>query len=66
MKALTDKNDAVAAARTAAQGAIDTRLDIYEHPETGLKSVFQQVKAAVASHFGRRSSEYGMVAAIRY
>jgi hypothetical protein len=35
-------------------------------PETGLKSVFQQVKAAVASQFGRRSSEYAMVAGIRY
>ena len=58
MQALAEKND-------AAQDAIDTRSDKYEHPETGLKSVFQQVKAAVASQFGRRSS-YAIVAGIRY
>jgi hypothetical protein len=36
------------------------------HPETGLQSQFQQAKAAVASQFGRRSSEYATVSGIRY
>jgi hypothetical protein len=38
---------------------------VYEHPETGLKSAFQQTKAAVSSQFRRRNSEYA-VAGIRY
>jgi hypothetical protein len=66
MKALADKNDAVATALAEARDATDSRAAIYDHPETGLKSVFQQVKAAVASQFGRRSSEYGAVGGIRY
>jgi len=66
MKALAAKNDAVASARIEAQEAIDARSDLYDHPEIGLKSVFQQAKAAVASQFGRRSNEYGQVGAIRY
>jgi len=66
MKALADKNYAVAAARTEAQEAIDARSGLYDRPDTGLKYVFQQVKAAVASQFGRQSSGYQMVAGIRY
>jgi hypothetical protein len=60
------QNEGVASARIEAQKAVDARLDTYEHPETGLKSVFQQVKAAVGSQFGKRSSEYGKVSGIKY
>jgi hypothetical protein len=49
-----------------AMEAIDARSDLYDHPETGLKSVFQQAKAAGAPQFGRRSNGYGQVAGIRY
>jgi hypothetical protein len=66
MKALADKNDAVAAALIDAQGEIDARADPDDHPETGLKSQFQQAKAAVASQFGRRSTEFATVSGIRY
>jgi hypothetical protein len=66
MKALADKNNEVATALAEAQDAIDTRAASYDNPETGLKSVFQQAKAAVASQFGRRSHEYTRVAGIRY
>jgi hypothetical protein len=49
-----------------AQEAIDARAELYEHPETGLKSQFHQAKAAVASQFGRRSTEFATVSSIRY
>jgi hypothetical protein len=48
----------------SAQEAIDARSELYECPTTGLKTVFQE--AAVVSQFGRSSSEYAMVAGIRY
>jgi hypothetical protein len=66
MKDLENKNNAVATARIKSQEATDARAALYDHPETGLKSVFQQAKAAVASQFGRRSPEYATVAGIRY
>jgi hypothetical protein len=66
MKTLADKNAAVTDALVDAQNAIDARLAMYDHPETGLQSQFQQAKAAVASQFGRRSSEYKTVSGIKY
>jgi hypothetical protein len=42
------------------------RAQLYGAETTGLKSQFQQAKAAVASQFGRRSAEYQIVASIRY
>jgi hypothetical protein len=54
------------AALIDAQDAIDARAELYDHPETGLKSQFQQAKAAVASQFGRRSTEYQTVSSLRY
>lgn len=66
MDDLAGHNKAVAEALFNAQQAIDDRLNIYEDPETGLAGQFQRAKAAVASQFGRRSSEYRTVSAIRY
>jgi Mg-chelatase subunit ChlI len=57
------------------RNAITERADLYEDDPSGLKSKFQQAKAAVAaqrtrsrtlSEFGRRSSEYQSVSKIRY
>jgi hypothetical protein len=39
---------------------------LYDAEKTGLRSQFQQAKAAVASQFGRRSAEYKTVSGIRY
>ena len=65
MDGLASKNKAVADALIDAEQAIDDRRDLYEHPETGLRTQFQAAKAAVASQFGRRSDEYKKVAIIR-
>lgn len=66
MKGLADKNDDVAKALIEFQNAASARLALYEHPETGLRTQFQQAKAAVASQFGRRSAQYKSVSGIRY
>jgi hypothetical protein len=64
------ENDKICSHRQAKKGVSHRsrgcRSEVYDHPDTGLKTVFQQAKAAVASQFGRRSSEYQIVAAIRY
>jgi hypothetical protein len=39
---------------------------VYDAEKTGLKSQFQQAKAAVAAQFGRRRAEYQTVSGIRY
>lgn len=66
MNALAGLNDNVAAALAEAQSAANARLALYDHPETGLQALFQQLKAAIASQFGRRSAEYQAVAGIKY
>lgn len=66
MTALGQKNDDVATALADLENAAAARLEMYDHPETGLQSQFQQAKAAVASQFGRRSSQYKTVSGIRY
>ena len=66
MKDLGDKNTAVASALVAAQKAVDARNELYENSATGLQTKFQQIKAAVASQFGRRSANYRSVSHIRY
>jgi hypothetical protein len=66
MKTLSDANGAVADALVDVEKAAEVRSTIYEHPDTGLQSQFQQAKAAVASQFGRRSSEYKTVSGIKY
>ncbi|MDQ6656530.1 MAG: hypothetical protein M3Y80_12050 [Verrucomicrobiota bacterium] len=66
MQNLENQNEAVAEALMEAQQAIDRRARLYDDPETGLASVFQAAKAAVASQFGRRSEEYRLVSSIRY
>ncbi len=66
MKTLASHNKAVADALADASKAIDDRSRLYEDPNTGLKTRFQQAKAAVASQFGRRSAEYEAVSHIRY
>jgi hypothetical protein len=66
MDTLADTNKTVAEALVDTEKAIAERSKIYEADETGLKSQFQQAKAAVASQFGRRSPEYKSVANIKY
>ena len=66
MKVLSDHNTDVAGALSVAEKAIDDRHAIYENPDTGLRSRFQQVKAAVGSQFGRRSPRYKTVSLIKY
>jgi hypothetical protein len=66
MAALADHNNTVATALVEARNAITARAALYEAEKTGLKSQFQQAKAAVASQFGRRSPEYKTVASIKY
>jgi hypothetical protein len=48
------------------QNGRDAPSDLYDHQETGLKTVFPQAKAAVSSQFQRCGTDYGQVAAIRY
>lgn len=66
MKTLADHNNTVATALVEASNAITARTALYDAEKTGLKSQFQQAKAAVGSQFGRRSPEYKTVANIRY
>lgn len=66
MKALAVHNEDVAKALVDASNAIAARTALYEAEETGLRSQFQQAKAAVASQYGRRSPEYKSVSKIRY
>ena len=66
MKTLSDQNKAVADALIDASNSIDQRSKLYDDPASGLKALFQQAKAAVASQFGRRSPEYATVSGIRY
>jgi hypothetical protein len=66
MTALADHNKTVATALVDVRNAAATRADLYESDQTGLKSKFQQAKAAVAAQFGKRSPEYESVSKIRY
>jgi hypothetical protein len=66
MTALAGHNTTVAGALVDAGKAIDDRSRVYEDAQTGLKSRFQQAKAAVASQFGRRSPEYEAISHIKY
>jgi hypothetical protein len=59
MKALATKNDNVATARIDAQDAIDARSELYDHPETGLQSQFQQAKAPVAANSAAATANTG-------
>lgn len=66
MTALADKNKEVATALVDVRNAVAARADLYESDTTGLKSKFQQAKAAVAAQYGKRSPEYQSVSHIRY
>jgi hypothetical protein len=66
MQPLADHNKAVAEALVDAGKATADRSKIYEADPTGLRSKFQQAKAAVASQFGRRSAEYKSISGITY
>jgi hypothetical protein len=66
MTTLAGHNTTVATALVETQTAIAERAELYEAEKTGLRSQFQQAKAAVASQFGRRSAEFKAVSAIRY
>lgn len=66
MTALAEHNTTVTTALVEVRNAIADRATLYEAKKTGLKSQFQQARAAVASQFGRRSPEYKSVSGIRY
>lgn len=66
MTALADHNKTVATALVDVRNAVAARAEFYESDQTGLKSKFQQAKAAVAAQFGRRSPEYQSVSHIKY
>ena len=66
MTALANHNKTVTTALVDVRNAIAERADRYEDEKTGLKSQFQQAKAAVAAQFGRRSPEYQSVSHIKY
>ena len=66
MTALANHNNTVSGALVEARTAIAERAELYEGEQSGLKSQFQQAKAAVASQFGRRSPEFKSVSKIRY
>ena len=66
MAVLAGHNEAVAGALVEASRAIADRAALYEAEQTGLRTQFQQAKAAVASQFGRRSPEYKSISGIRY
>jgi hypothetical protein len=59
-------NKTVADAWIDARNAIADRALLYDAEKTGLKSQFQQAKAAVASQFGRRRAEDQTALSIRY
>jgi hypothetical protein len=66
MQTLADKNKAVAEGLVDAEKAQAARSKLYEAEETGLRSRFQQAKAAIASQFGRRSDQYKSISGIKY
>ncbi|HEV2841681.1 MAG TPA: hypothetical protein VGW39_10180 [Chthoniobacterales bacterium] len=66
MTTLANHNKTVTTALVEVRNAIAARAELYEGEQTGLKSQFQQAKAAVAAQFGRRSPEYQSVSKIRY
>jgi hypothetical protein len=66
MTALADKNKEVATALVDVRNAVAARAELYESDQSGLKSKFQQAKAAVAAQYGRRSPEYQSVSHIKY
>lgn len=66
MTALADNNKTVATALVDVRNAVAARAELYESDQTGLKSKFQQAKAAVAAQFGRRSPEFQSVSHIKY
>lgn len=49
MTALANHNKTVTTALVDVRNAVAARADLYEDDQTGLKSKFQQAKAAVAS-----------------
>jgi hypothetical protein len=66
MTALAGHNQTVATGLVDVRNAVAARAELYDSEQTGLKSTFQQAKAAVAAQYGRRSLEYKSIAAIRY
>lgn len=66
MTALANHNKLVTTALVEVRNTVAARAELYEGEQTGLKSQFQQAKAAVAAQFGRRSPEYQAIAHIRY
>jgi hypothetical protein len=66
MTALAEHNKTVTTALVDVRNAVAARAELYESAQSGLKSKFQQAKAAVAAQFGRRSPEYQSVSHIKY
>ncbi|HEV2842929.1 MAG TPA: hypothetical protein VGW39_16530 [Chthoniobacterales bacterium] len=66
MTALANHNKTVTTALVEVRNAVAARAELYDGEQTGLKSQFQQAKAAVAAQFGRRSAEYKTIVGLRY